>query len=63
MNYIYVLEIYLVCKLVIKKGLILFLGFDIVLDDILDLIMEVVDLREDVCLLKLIFFCNFVMGI
>lgn len=56
MNYIYVLEIYLVCKLVIKKGLILFLGFDIVLDDILDLIMEVVDLREDVCLLKIDFF-------
>lgn len=56
MNYIYVLEIYLVCKLVIKKGLILFLGFDIVLDDILDLIMEVVDLREDICLLKIDFF-------
>lgn len=56
MNYIFVLEIYLVCKLVIKKGLILFLGFDIVLDDILDLIMEVVDLREDVCLLKIDFF-------
>lgn len=54
--YVYVLEIYLVCKLVIKKVLILFLGFDIVLDDILDLIMEVVDLREDVCLLKIDFF-------
>lgn len=56
MNYIYVLEIYLVCKLVIKKGIILFLGFDVVLDDILDLIMRVVDLREDVCLLKIDFF-------
>lgn len=53
MNYIHVLEIHLVCKSVIKKGLILFLGPDIVSDDILDPTMEVVDLREDACSLKI----------
>lgn len=44
MNYIHVLEIQLVCKWVIKKGInldntklcILFLSYDVVLDDILD---------------------------
>lgn len=56
MNYIHVLEIHLVCKSVIKKGLIFFLGPDIVSDDILDPTMEVVDLREDTCSLKIDFF-------
>lgn len=56
MNYILVLEIHLVCKSVIKKSLILFLGPDIVSDDILDPTMEVVDLREDACSLKIDFF-------
>lgn len=56
MNYIHVLEIHLVCKSVIKKGLILFLGPDVVSDDILDPTMRVVDLREDACSLKIDFF-------
>lgn len=56
MNYIHVLEIHLVCKSVIKKGLILFLGPDIVSDDISDPTMEMVDLREDACSLRIDFF-------
>lgn len=62
MNYIHVLEIQLVCKWVIKKGinldntkLYLIPETWCCIDDILDPKLEVVDLREDACSLKIDF--------